>query len=177
MGERKIFDKIGEEIIRIEEDALRVTEHFFHRHKDRKEGLFLSQVTINNITIKGIIMSLQMSKLDFSDALIAPYSLAADGVTHVPSTVQDGSVTFSVPDGSVVTLEQDPNNQLGVRITGVADGTVTLSYSGKAASGAVISGSDTITISDAPPPPPPTPDAVGFDITYGAPQPQAAPAS
>lgn len=137
--------------------------HHGHHHHHHKAVGFLISFSFQNIKIKGKQMSVI---LQIGTPMLA--TLTPVDVNGNPTSVAPGSVVFSSSDENVFTSQQDLVNQLQAVVTPVADGNAALNYSGNAdVSGATtqtISGSDSVTVGNAPPPPPGA--AVGFTVAY-----------
>lgn len=126
-----------------------------------ESALFLV-VTIEDFKIKSTHMALTLTTTQFAEATLEPQDRRGR-----PAPVEAGSVSFTSSDESVFTVEEDPTNELKVKITAVGEGVAQLDYTADADLGegvVSISGFAAIEVLPA--------SAVGFGVSFGAAQEQ-----
>lgn len=84
-----------------------------------------------------------------------------------PASVEAGTVKFSSSDEAVFTVEQDPSNELSVKVVAVGPGTAQLNYSADADLGEGVKTIEGFTAIEVLPA-----SAVGFGLNFGTPEEQ-----
>jgi hypothetical protein len=131
----------------------------------RKGGpMMLLELKFDNVIIKGQIMAVTLTSTQFVEGTLQPVDSKGR-----PAQVDENSVRFESSDSGVFIAEQDPTDQLKVRIIAVADGVAELRYSADAdlddGETVTIEGFTAVEVMPA--------MAIGFGILFGNPQEQA----
>lgn len=130
--------------------------------KRKKKPCLLLSLKIDNIKIKGKIMAVSITTTQQVTGTLQPVDAKGK-----PASVEAGSVSFSSSDVNVFIVEQDPSNELSLKVVAVGAGTAQLNYSADADLGEglkTIEGFTAIEVLPA--------EAVGFGLSFGAPEEQ-----
>lgn len=130
--------------------------------KRKKKGGLLLSLLIDQIKIKGKIMAVSITTTQQVSGTLQPVDSKGK-----PASVEAGTVHFSSSDQSVFTVEQDPTNELSVKIVAVGPGTAQLDYSADADLGEGVKTIEGFTAIEVLPA-----SAVGFGLTFGTPEEQ-----
>ena len=133
------------------------------RKRGRKAARLLLELKFENNKIKGDIMAVSLTSTQFVEGTLQPVDAKGR-----PAQVDEGTVEFTSSDPNVFVVEEDPSDQLKVRITAVGEGVAELRYSADAdlddGETVTIEGFTAVEVLPA--------LAVGFGIVFGAPQEQ-----
>lgn len=115
----------------------------------------------NGLIIKGEIMAVTMTSTQFVDGVLQPVDSKGR-----PAKVEAGSVKFESSNPEIFSVEQNPENELEVRITALSEGVAELRFSADADldDGEVVLIEGFAAVEILP--------AMGFGISFGTPQEQ-----
>lgn len=94
--------------------------------KKRTPKLLLELFT-NHTKIKGDIMAITLTTTQFVEGTLQPVDAKGR-----PAPVDEGTVEFSSSDENVFIVEEDPANELKLKITAIGEGVAELRYSADA---------------------------------------------
>jgi hypothetical protein len=99
------------------------------KRKRRRRGpqMLLTLKFDNNNKVKGQLMAVTLTSTQFVEGTLQPVDSKGR-----PAQVDENSVTFVSSDPNVFVAEQDPNDQLKVKITAVGEGVAELRYTADA---------------------------------------------
>ena len=117
----------------------------------------------NGLIIKGQIMAVSMTSTQFVEGTLQPVDSKGR-----PAKVDEDSVEFTSSDTSVFVVEEDPNDQLKVKVTAVGEGVAELRY----IADADLDDGETVTIEGFTAVEVLPALAIGFGISFGTPQEQ-----
>lgn len=131
--------------------------------RKRKKGKLLMEFRFENNKIKGDIMAVSLTSTQFVEGTLQPVDSKGR-----PAQVDENSVEYTSSNPDVFVVEEDPNDQLKVRITAVGEGVAELRYSADAdlddGETVTIEGFTAVEVLPA--------MAIGFGISFGQPQEQ-----
>jgi hypothetical protein len=117
----------------------------------------------NGLIIKGEIMAITLTSTQFVDGVLQPVDSKGR-----PAKVEAGSVKFESSNPEIFSVEQNPENELEVRITALSEGVAELRFSADAdlddGEVVLIEGFAAVEVLPA--------MAIGFGISFGTPQEQ-----
>lgn len=130
--------------------------------KRKNKPYLLLSLIIDQIKIKGKIMAASITTTQQVTGTLQPVDAKGK-----PASVEVGTVHFSSTDQSVFTVEQDPTNELSVKVVAVGPGTAQLDYSADADLGEGVKTIEGFTAIEVLPS-----SAVGFGLAFGTPEEQ-----
>lgn len=142
--------------------AKKVDVNITIKKKRKNKPYLLLSLLIDQIKIKGKIMAASITTTQQVTGTLQPVDAKGK-----PASVEVGTVRFSSSDQSVFTVEQDPTNELSVKVVAVGPGTAQLDYSADADLGEGIKTIEGFTAIEVLPA-----SAVGFGLAFGAPEEQ-----
>lgn len=123
----------------------------------------LLELKFDNVIIKGQIMAVTLTSTQFVEGTLQPVDSKGR-----PAQVDENSVVFTSSDPDIFVVEQDPSDQLKVKVTAVGEGVGELRYTADAdlddGETVTIEGFTAVEVLPA--------LAIGFGISFGTPQEQ-----